>query len=288
MELDKLVDAYNYNYAKLNQNTGLDFNLQNCNSMLTSNTSSLDAVFNQKTPYNFPDLIICDDSKRRSMNDNIYLFNMDVIHDKCGNTFNLRNQKNATQLQQGYARNIDVESELYRINYYADKCYYDNYKVNPKSCDLSPNNGLRCNADMIVKDYSVVGQHKDCIGNCKLNNRCSNTPPTDIDCETDVRKRYNFNNNSFQQPSCLIKGDRKTFEKVNTPNPKDIVFQSTPRNQMLMCALKTNETKHDYYHFGDDSGRCKWPAQRLFHNITKRSMLPNFHNLTDISPCYLA
>ena len=75
MELDKLVDAYNYNYAKLNQNSTLDFNLQNCNSMLTPNTSSLDAVFNQKTPYNFPHLIICDDSKRISVNDDIYLFN---------------------------------------------------------------------------------------------------------------------------------------------------------------------------------------------------------------------
>jgi len=288
MEIDKVIDAYNYNYAKINQNTKLDLITQNCNSMLQSNTSYLDATFNQTSPYTYPHLIICDDSKRTSMNDDIFLFNMDVIKDNCGNTFNLRNQKNATELQKGYSRNIDVESELKRINYYADKCYYDNYKVNPKSCDLSPNNGLRCHADVIVKDYSSVGQHKDCMGNCKLNQPCNDSPPTDLNCETDVRKRYNFSHNSFQQPTCLIKGDRKYFQKVDTPNPKDIIFQSTPRNQMFMCALKSNETKHDYYHFGDDSGRCKYPAQRLFHNITKRSMLPSFHNLTDISPCYLA
>ena len=288
MELDKVVNAYNYQLANINQNTVPDVLLQNCNEMMTANRKPLDSVFNQKSPYNYPALIICEDSKRTSMNNDIFLFNLDVIRDDCGNVFNLRNQKNAAGLQAGYARNIDVESELHRINYYADRCYYDNYKVNPKDPNISQSNGLRCHADMLVKDYSVVGKHADCIGNCQPNVKCDNTPPTDIGCESDVRKRYNFSHNKFQGPSCITHKDWRFFPKVATPTAKDLVFQSTPRNQPVIQALNSNEVKHDYYHFGDDSGRCKFPAQRLFHNTTKRSTLPNFHNLTDIGPEYLA
>lgn len=52
----------------------------------------------------------------------------------------------------GYARNIDVESELKRINFYDDKCFDDRYKVNP----TVPNNSLYRHKDMIVKDYIKV------------------------------------------------------------------------------------------------------------------------------------
>jgi hypothetical protein len=59
-----------------------------------------------------------------------------------------------------------------------------------------------------------------------------------------------------------------------------------------MCVIQTlnnNKTKHDYYKFGDDLGaKCaSFPPQRLFYNSTKRSTLPNFHNLTDIGPEFL-
>ena len=287
-----MVDSYNYQFANINQNTTTDTLLNNCNEMLTPNPTYLNNVFNQTSPYNYPALIMCEDSKRTSTNNDIFLFNLDVIKDKCGNTFNLRNQKNASGLQAGYARNIDVESELHRINYYADRCYYDNYKVNPNDSTLSQSNGLRCHADVIVKDYTAVGKLSNattnCIGTFQPNTSCTNTPPTDINCETDARKRYDFSQIKLQGQTCIPEKDRRLFPKVATPSAKDLVFQSTPRNQQLMRALNSSEVKHDYYHFGDDSGRCKYPDQRLFNNITRRSALPNFHNLTDIGPVCLA
>lgn len=288
MDLDKIVNTYNYQHANLNQPTK-DVLLQNCNTMLQPEQSYLDSVFNQKTPYNYPSLIICDDSKRNSFNDKTYLFYMDIINDDTGNRFNIRNQKNASDLQAGYARNIDLESELHRINYYQDRCYYDNYKINPNS-NLPFDNGLKRNASVIVKDYSTVGQNKDCIGNCQPSQQCYNTTPTDINCENNIRNRYNFNNNKFiSGNTCFMKGDRKYFEKVETPHANNLVLQTTPRNNIVIQALNNNETKHDYYKFGDDTGsRCaRFPPQRLFYNSTKRSTLPNLHNLIDIGPEFL-
>ncbi len=49
----------------------------------------------------------------------------------------------------GYARNIDVESDLKRINFMDDKCFDNKYKINP----LSPNTSLFRHKDIIVKDY---------------------------------------------------------------------------------------------------------------------------------------
>ena len=38
-----------------------------------------------------------------------------------------------------YPRSIDIESELLRINYYNDKCYYDNYKFNKINDTITDN-----------------------------------------------------------------------------------------------------------------------------------------------------
>jgi hypothetical protein len=288
MELDKLVNAYNYNYANLNQSTNTDALLQQCNNMIPTNTSSLDQIFNQKSPYNFPALIICDDSKRNGFNTDIYENYMDIIKDECGNRYNIRNQKNVSSLQAGYAQNIDLESELHRINHYADKCYYNNYKINPSTAQPL-NNGLKHNANIIKKDYRSVGQNIYCVGNAPNPIACYNTPPSDFNDENNVRKRYVFDN-KFVGKTCLVKGDRKYFTKVDTPVAKQLIQQTTPRNCPVIISLNSNETKHNYYKFGDDNNAycAKFPPQRLFHNSTKRSTLPNFHNLTDIGPEYLS
>ena len=44
----------------------------------------------------------------------------------------LKNTNNAgILLFEGYSRNIDVDSELKGINHYDNKCFYDNYKIDP-------------------------------------------------------------------------------------------------------------------------------------------------------------
>jgi hypothetical protein len=49
----------------------------------------------------------------------------------------------------GYAQNIDVESELKKINHKDDKCFYDNYKIKPEN----PNSALHKHQNIIRKDY---------------------------------------------------------------------------------------------------------------------------------------
>jgi hypothetical protein len=49
----------------------------------------------------------------------------------------------------GYARNIDVESELKRINFLDDKCFDNRFKIDP----TKPTTPLYYHRDMIVKDY---------------------------------------------------------------------------------------------------------------------------------------
>jgi hypothetical protein len=52
----------------------------------------------------------------------------------------------------GYARNVDVESDLKRINFMDDKCFDNKYKIDP----LSPTTSLFRHKDIIVKDYLKV------------------------------------------------------------------------------------------------------------------------------------
>jgi hypothetical protein len=49
----------------------------------------------------------------------------------------------------GYARNVDVESDLKRINFLDDKCFDNNYKINPNSNKTS----LYRYKDIILKDH---------------------------------------------------------------------------------------------------------------------------------------
>ena len=48
------------------------------------------------------------------------------------------------------------------------------------------------------------------------------------------------------------------------------------------------DAKHDYYQFFENNKCQIFPQQRVFNNVTKRSMLPTTYNLEDIAPKYLA
>jgi len=63
----------------------------------------------------------------------------------------------------GYAQNVDVESELKRINHLADKCFNDKYKVRPEN----PNNALHQHQGLIQKDY--LGRQKNTYLDSQLN-----------------------------------------------------------------------------------------------------------------------
>ena len=282
-----------------------DFLLTQCNgnTNLAGDSSEVDYFFNQKSPYKFPKLIICDDSKRINVNNDIYQKYSDIIIDNCGNRFNIRNlNDSAGVLQEGYSKNIDLDSHLKNINFYNDKCFYDNWKINPNS--VADNcNGLKHNEKILVNDYTPVGKrYSECVGNIvdNINNNdntnnnndtsinCFNTPPTDINNENNIRKRYNFNYNKFNTESCIKSSDRISFK--TTPVEKINNLDKYPNTQRTIELLNTinSGVKYDYYKFFDNNKCVNYPAERLFNNNTSRKSTPNHHNIYNIQPKYLA
>ncbi len=247
-----------------------------------SDSSSVDYFFNQKSPYNYPALIICNDSKRINQSSNIYQKYMDVITDECGNRFNIRNlNDSAGILQAGYSANIDLDSHLKNINYYADRCYYDNWKLSPNS-KMPACNGLKRNKEILVPDYRPVGRnYKDCIGSNTAPNMCWNTAPTDFNLTSpDIRKRYDFgkSHNKFQTSNCLPESERQQFTRGDAPPLESIQrVQGHGRSEAQMLDSINRGIQHDFYKFFESNKCVTYPNQRLFNNITKRNMLPNAH-----------
>jgi len=291
------LNAYNNQINNFNQKEfDTDFMISQFdgNTNIAGDGKAVDFFFNQETPYKFPPLIICDDSKRNNQNIDIYQKYSDVIMDECGNRFNIRNLRDsAGLLQKGYSTNIDLDSHLKNINFYNDKCYYDNWKMAPK-ISQDPCDPLKRNSKLLVPDYTAVGKHYgDCIGNCSSNTSnasptCNNTPPTDINCETDVRKRYDFSHNKFQTESCIKPSDFVSFKRAPVPDVGNLgLYPSEKRNLKLLDTVN-NGIQHDYYKFFDNTKCIVYPQQRLFNNITKANCLPNNHFRGDIGPKYLA
>ena len=271
-----------------------DFLLTKCdgNTNLAGDSSGVDYFFNQESPYKFPNLIICDDSKRINQNIDIYQKYSDVIVDECGNRFNIRNMKDsAGLLQEGYSRNIDLDSHLKNINFYNDKCFYDNWKMEPKAI-VEPCNGLKRGAKVLVPDYTAVGRHyEDCIGSGECSEyveTCYNTPPTDLNCENDIRKRYDFNHNKFKTESCVKSSDWVSFKKEPVSYIQNLdKYPNTQRTIELLNTINPG-VKYDYYKFFNSTKCMNFPAERLFNNNTSRKSTPNHHNIYNIQPKYLA
>jgi hypothetical protein len=272
-------------------------------------TKSLDSVFNQESPYKYPALIICRDPKRDRVDNGIYKFYMDsepVIINGCREVFNTRNPNTASELQAGYARNIDLDSELKHINFYEDKSFHNNRKIDPY--EITDNcNGLRRHAKDVVIDYQPVGERKDiCVDNYpppsspQYNSpKCHNTAPDDRGYDKDHKARY-VHDQRLQQSIELhgSQGDFRHFERAPTPEISGSQYRTTSRQEAeLLKRMKTDpryaRTTPDFYKFhgGMINPNCKSPqytTERLFNNITKRSMIPNFHNVTDINPKIIA
>lgn len=303
-----MYNAYN---QRVNINIANITNLQNdgqynpnylvsqCNGLTNEvvDTTCVDEFFNQESPYKFPQLVICNDVKRINQNADIYQKYSDIIYDECGNRFNIRNLKDsAGLLQAGYSTNIDLDSHLKNINFYGDKCFYDNWKKNPNG-EMPLCDGLKRNANILVQDYTPVGKHNnDCIGNCTTSNAsvkplCNNTPPTDLNCETDIRKRYDFSNNKFKTESCIKPADWVSFKKAPAPTTNNLSKYpnsnfNANRNVELLSTINKG-VEHEYYKFFEDTKCVSFPNQRLFNNITKAKCLPSHHFKGDIGPKYM-
>ena len=276
------ITAYTkYQNKLIPYTTPPDFLITNCNKNIDldtqTNINNLDEFFSEESINKMPALIICNDIKRDNQSTEIYKKNTDIFYDNCGNLSNIKNlTSSASALQAGYSANIDLDSHLKNINYYNDKCFYDNWKLAPNS--FKDCMRIKPNPDILTPNYTAVGRnYNDCIGIpvpdhvIKNTPQCYNTPPTDINFETDIRKRYNFTSNSnphfkLQSESCIKSDEWVPFVKDNTQT----------------CSA----LQHDYYKFFENT-KCEiYPSQRLFNNMTTRSMMPN-HHYKNIAPIYI-
>jgi len=279
------ITAYTkYQNKLIPYTTPPDFLITNSNGNIDldtqSNINNLDEFFSQESINKMPALTICNDIKRDTQSSDIYKNNTDTFIDNCGNPFNIKNlSSSASALQAGYSANIDLDSHLKNINYYNDKCFYDNWKLAPNSF-IKDCMRTHTSSEILTPNYVAVGRnYNDCIGipipvveNVipTKQPQCYNTPPTDINYETDIRKRYNFTPNAnthlkLQKESCIKPNEWVPFVKDN---------------------IQTNNAiQHDYYKFFENTQCEIYPSQRLFNNITKRSMMPN-HHYKNIAPIY--
>lgn len=232
-----------------------------------NNPTQLDSFFNQESPYKYHHLLVCVDKKRNNNNHDISRYNLDARElNDCGEPFNVRNLNDSGLLQAGYSRKIDLDSELKRINHYDDKCYYDNFKNDPR--DAKKCSGLFENKDLLVKDYRPVGKNYS-IYESKL-------PCMEIDA-TNPNHPDKFN---WETHKYMIDTGIKFGEFKQCPPPK-------PANKCIAFKAEMQQDNLPKYYQFHDNNRCEsYPCQRLFYNFTKRSTIPNFHNMANIDPIY--
>lgn len=268
---------------------------------------TLGGAFGVKSINPYPHLIITGD-KLKQQNVDIYekIMDHEVVtinnEESCKEPFNIRNLNDSGLLQAGYARNIDLDSELKRINHLTDKCYYDNYKYHPLEAEKG--NGLYCHRKVLVNNYSAVGQ-QDCMHRGEYK---SAIEPGYLQINENTRNMHLDNTVSYgchtrpEQPNekydkmCNMIMEHpnkcssfKEFNKVD--NASSIPYSAKTLINYKYGTLEGN-SPHHYKFNGDIHKQHKkltqdYPVQRIFNNFTKRSTLPNFHNTFDINPKYI-
>lgn len=156
-----------------------------------------------------------------------------------------------------------------RINHYEDKCFYDNYKVDPRDHVSDKCSGLGKNSDLIVKNYEPVGKDYSSYGQ-KL-------PCMEIDATNpNAPDKFNWDKHNYQSDGCANFG---SFNVAQTP---------TPKRDYLVDRLNLERNNLPRYYQFQQADMCNnYPPQRLFYNFTKRKTMPNFHNLQSTDPVYL-
>lgn len=247
--------------------------------------TELGSFFKIDYPNNLPAYMHCLDKKQDKQNCDITQHNLDSeLLGECKEVFNVRNLNDSGLLQAGYAKNIDLDSELKRINHFDDKCFYDNYKNDPRSAEKCT--GLEIHKDTLVKDYSTVGKFRykevtepviakdksECnlYPNFMTPGICRNNNPND-------RDRFDWDKHKIDTLKCLKKD---TFDRCTDVEPA----LCNSRDELLARL----DNMPEYYQFHDTSKCGDYPCQRLFNNFTRRSTLPNFQNVYDINPKFLA
>ncbi len=232
--------------------------------------TQLHTFFDQESPYKYPAIMICPDEKREQHSYDVYQHYIDSRQlDDCGTVFNVRNLNDSGLLQAGYSRNIDLDSELKRINHYDDKCYYDNYKVDPRDHVNDKCSGIGKNSSLLVKNYEPVGKDYSTHGQKLPCLEIDSTNPNSPD-------KFNWGKHTYSADSCNKFG---SFDPAATPRPE--------RNYLADRVNVEKNNVPQYYNFQQSDMCHNYPPQRLFYNFTKRKTMPNFHNLNSTDPVHL-
>lgn len=295
------------------------------NKIYTSTREEIQQHFPTESQYPYPPLIITVDPNHRRHNNGIaeyqlahgmLVYNNDPA---CTEPFAVRNLNSAGSLQAGYAKNIDLDSELKRINHIADKCYYDNFKAHPLEAPVG--NGLYCNKSTLVPDYSYIGK-PTCLPRQPQLSVLTPIPEQHPIVAQDLYQSdntVNYGNITYPDNSkcvgkisnaskCIPRSEWQEFPKCS---------DNLPDNAQCLLSYKMSIAGNipTHYKFNGDiyhphptigpnfagcpttgsSSECQqyeqtnkysagYPCQRLFNNSTKRSTLPNFHNTFDINP----
>ncbi len=152
----------------------------------------------------------------------------------------------------GYARNVDVESELYRINYLNDKCFDSEYKVNPNQNNTS------------------LYRYKDILNN-----------PTglfDFNFQEKCYEKNNMNNldmnsSNLTNPSLekYLKAQDNTYRDIKL---KPLKCLDGPLSQQGFSFSQASNDNYFFVGAGFDNkpGEC-YPPEKAWNNVTKRKML---------------
>ena len=212
--------------------------------------------------------------------------------------FNTRSL-NTPNLHEGYARNIDLDSELKRINHVGDNCFYDNYKLHPDESNKC--SGLYHHRTRLVNDYTPVNKNP-CVQYPENGDKSIITPPSkqpimpilekestneviygDFTVKNSPTDRWNMTScrlENLSHATCL-----KKFESFPQQDPMANNPNLTNSAKILLSHQKElSGQMPGHYNFNQKDYTENYPPQRLFNNFTKRSILPNMHNTYDINP----
>ncbi len=152
----------------------------------------------------------------------------------------------------GYARNIDVESELKKINYLDDKCFGSEYKINPNQSN------------------SALYKYRTILDNKKI--------------ETDGKIEVCYD--GFNPSTVVVKDKLKDLNKKETQtylNAQEGTYRDG-KLQPLRClegnvsdnqpSWNTPSNNHFFVGPGfDNHAGCGFPRNNSWNNMTKRKMI---------------
>ena len=156
----------------------------------------------------------------------------------------------------GYARNIDVESELYRINYLNDKCFDSEYKINPNQNNTS------------LFRYKDILNNPTGLFDFNFQEKCyENNKNNDMN--------LNLNNSNNMNPSLekYLKAQDGTYRDLKL---KPLNCLTGPLNNSDQISGIFEKNNDNYFFVGagfDNKPEQCYPPEKTWNNVTKRKML---------------